>query len=139
MKANELMIDDWVFIRMNHTTKDYKEGDFIPHRVIGALHPYRRNERWTVDIVTIESNENQEDFATPIPLTPEILEKNGCTRYGKVYANLQQWVLKDGDKRKSFVQDVRTGEGNITDCWINYVHEFQHALKLCKIEKEIEL
>ena len=75
----------------------------------------------------------------PIPLTPEILEKNGCTRYGKVYANLQQWVLKDGEKRKSFVQDVRTGEWNITDCWINYVHEFQHALKLCKIEKEIEL
>ena len=75
----------------------------------------------------------------PIPLTPEILERNGFTRYGQVYANLQQWVLKIGDKRKSIVQDVRTGEWNSNDVWFRYVHELQHALKLCGIEKEIIL
>jgi hypothetical protein len=79
------------------------------------------------------------DEMFPIPLTPEILEKNGFTRCGQVYANLQQCVGKFGDKRKSLFQDIRTGEWGMNDVWIDYVHELQHVLKLCGIEKSIEL
>lgn len=141
MNANELMIDDWVFIRMNHTTKDYKQGDFIPHRVTGDLYPNKRNERWTIALMTIESNENYEDFATPIPLTPEILEKNGFIedRYirtgNKFYRHEQSgFRLKVGiDSDGNFyVFD------NITiQC--NYVHQLQHAMRICGIENEFVL
>ena len=126
MKANELMIDDWVLL--NEIQCQVEE---ISRK--GWVHLTFDGCRMSM------SSDYVLDLLKPIPLTPEILEKNGCTRYGKVYANLQQWILKVGDKRKSFVQDIRTGGWNITDYWIKYVHEFQHALKLCKIEKEIEL
>ncbi len=119
MKANELMIGDWVLV--DNTPIQVKQ--VYQYGIISDLG---------------EGDEEIECFK-PIPITPEILEKNGFTRYGKVYANLQQWVGKFGDKRKALTQDTRTGELATNDVWIKYVHELQHALKLCGIEKTIEL
>lgn len=127
MKKNELMIGDWVKSLKEDHSGEYGQVIDIDHHDTVLLE-YQCVNYYT-DVEHIE----------PIPLTPEILEKNGFTRYGQVYANLQQWVGKFGDKRKSFVQDIRTGEWGMNDVWINYVHELQHVLKLCKIEKEIEL
>lgn len=127
MKKNELMIGDWVKSLKEDHSGEYGQVIDIDHHDTVLLE-YQCVNYYT-DVEHIE----------PIPLTPEILEKNGFTRYGQVYANLQQWVGKFGDKRKSFVQDIRTGEWVMNDVWINYVHELQHVLKLCKIEKEIEL
>ena len=76
----------------------------------------------------------------PIPLTPEIIEKNGF-KYNPFGTGFYE---------------CKTEEGNITctkilDCWLfyindnmipnhfHYLHELQHALKLCGIEKTIEL
>lgn len=71
------------------------------------------------------------DYLEPIPITPEILEKNGF--------NLQQSKGEYAPNIEGFSFD---------NCWvgdefkwktipIKYVHELQHALKLCKIDKEI--
>lgn len=123
MKANELMLGDWV-----HTPKgDFRITAIQDNDVVFT--DYADDIDGAVDIEYIE----------PIPITPEILEKNGFTRYGQVYANLQQWVGKFGYKRKALVQDIRTGEWGTNDVWINYIHEFQHVLKLCRIDKTIEL
>lgn len=127
MESSELMIGDWVkSLKEDHSGEYGQVIDIDHHNTV--LLEYKCVNYYT-DVEHIE----------PIPLTTEILEKNGFTRYGQVYANLQQWVGKFGDKRKSFVQDIRTGEWGMNDVWINYVHELQHILKLCKIEKEIEL
>ena len=65
----------------------------------------------------------------PIPLTPEILEKNG-------------WFPLDEYRYEG---DIALAKGrnyfrlkNTTIC-INSVHELQHALRLCGIDKEIEI
>ena len=76
---------------------------------------------------------NEVSFAlnelTPIPLTPEILEKNG-------------WFPLDEYRYEG---DIALAKGrnyfrlkNTTIC-INSVHELQHALRLCGINKEIEI
>ena len=62
-------------------------------------------------------------YIQPIPLTPEILEKNGFSRNG---LDIALFDRKGGD---DFV-----GASNLQD-----VHELQHALKLCGIDKEIRL
>lgn len=73
---------------------------------------------------------------SPIPLTPEILEKNGF-----VY-NAIPFV--DGWEQFGLTL-YRGGNGYRIDCGINVsliidcVHELQHALRLCGIEKEIIL
>jgi hypothetical protein len=126
MKANELMIGDWVMFP--NSIEKVQEVAYIEGK--GYCASFAASA--TLFPIPI-------DKLKPIPLTPEILEKNGFTRYGQVYANLQQWVVKFGDKRKALVQDIRTGEWGMNDVWIDYVHEFQHVLKLCKIEKNIEL
>ena len=70
----------------------------------------------------------------PIPLTTEVLEKNGF-----VY-NAIPFV--DGWEQFGLTL-YRGGNGYRIDCGINvsliidYVHELQHALRLCSISKEI--
>ena len=93
------------------------------------------------------------DFLDPIPLTPEILEKNGF-RYTNQYTLkgadtyvlcLEQrgfdfmitiklndyFALDSYDDRMYRLAEIQTGK------W--YVHDLQHALRLCGIEKEIVL
>ena len=84
--------------------------------------------------------------ARPIPLTPEILEKNGFEK-NKFVKSFSEYVLKKGES------EIIVARGEIEEMWIRrtlaerayclpypkYVHELQHALRLCGIEKEIEL
>ena len=83
-----------------------------------------------------------------IPLTPKILEKNGFDgAYKKTYQ-----IYKSNGYDKLYISywrgrlsiitspDIRKKHSTNTihiDC--SYVHELQHALRLCGIEKEIEL
>jgi hypothetical protein len=64
----------------------------------------------------------QEKYIKPIPLTPEILEKNGFSRNGLDIA----------------LFDRRGGDDFVGASNLQYVHELQHALKLCGIGKEIQ-
>ena len=85
----------------------------------------------------------------PIPITKEILEKNGFS--GEMYAifkidehiwleyyyhehRLSRWWRGiDEWNNHAEVSEVSF------ECRCYYVHELQHALRLCGIEKEIEL
>ncbi|MBR1525185.1 MAG: hypothetical protein IJ640_00800 [Prevotella sp.] len=86
------------------------------------------------------------DDKQPIPLTPEILEKNGFkTRisYIKDKWNNEYTLMQDEDKiiywEKGYVylEEGETADVYLFSC--QFVHELQHALKLCGIEKEIQL
>ena len=93
------------------------------------------------------------DEIEPIPLTPEILEKNGWkhefdkTEYMVKYELAQKgkdcwmmWAIKEHnfDIQK---QDEKLNMYNLKVQRVcipcDYVHQLQHALRLCGIEKEI--
>lgn len=129
MKANELMIGDWV---------NYK-GKI--NRI--ALADFGIDEAHMYWISEVE----------PIPLTKEILEKNGFVSNKHVYPYPYYEYINEKDKLKigfAFPQGNRT---SYKEPWVYidskyvfiehlpciYVHELQHALRLCGIEKEIEL
>lgn len=106
MKAEEIMRFDWVCLEDDNTPR---QVDWIRGGEVGLL--------WN-QIVTPH-------YLKPIPLTREILEKNGCD-YNVGLGGLFQINIEGLNCHISF---------NI----IHDVHELQHALRLCGIKKEIKL
>ena len=141
MKADELMIGDWVNIQ--------SEKDDEPM--------YSQVEQlWECEI----DADFQTDYENvhPIELTEEILHKNGF----KNDVIAQKSIIAEGASNFSVIlisEDNRIILNNIKEhlnsfnTWnihidtedmrtictaeITYVHELQHLLKLCRIEKEI--
>ena len=85
----------------------------------------------------------------PIPLTPEILEKNG---FEKQWQDNYEYSDDDENLNMTFFPkssnytngaydyiDIEKGCMTINEMPIEFVHELQHALRLCGIEKEIIL
>ncbi len=137
MNVQELMVGDWVLVRMNHTTDKYKEGDYLPHKVV--VQRDWRKETNEIELITIQNNSEQDDFVKPIPLTSDILEKNAFQLFAGV------WYFR-GWKDKP-ISIVFKDNGIIAlslNCDpipmnLKYVHQLQHALRICGIKKEIEL
>jgi hypothetical protein len=85
----------------------------------------------------------------PIPITPEILEKNGFKKGDIIEPEDEIYCVElfnihyDNEERKFWVCNFfesEYGTWEINDLFqIKHVHELQHALKLCKIDKEIKL
>ena len=93
--------------------------------------------------IIVERNETE-----PIPLTPEILEKNGWVFNNKdekffpktwVGGGLMLQGADDCGYRIVVTSDYDDEDTNGTPFNILYVHELQHALKLCRNKKEIIL
>lgn len=82
------------------------------------------------------------EFVEPIPLTTEILKKNGFVKDEKD-DNMYYWnwgVIDDCisyDKETSKVRIISVSGLTFVKI-LQYVHELQHALRLCEIQKEIE-
>lgn len=114
MKANELIIGDWI------------RCDGEPYRIaeIGGMVCCLDYER--------ELFAALEDIE-PIPLTPEILEKNFPTYEGLVF---EPSDMLDTISAFTFRIDEDFAHIKID---LRYVHELQHTLRLCGIEKEIKL
>ena len=82
---------------------------------------------------------NEEDIK-PIPLTTQILEKNGFRKesYIEVVGGLDTYYL--GEEIGSFrIHRLQKGYYQFGLAKINFVHQLQHALRLCGINKEIEI
>lgn len=89
--------------------------------------------------------------AEPIPLTPEILEKNGFEKIDNRYPfptfrcdGKENYLcitigFPEGDKtkRKRPFLEIDGVNIYIGHLIINFVHQLQHALRLCGIDKEI--
>ena len=91
--------------------------------------------------------------AEPIPLTPEILEKNGFkleyfiseyfTSECEHYIGIDDRVALNNDKEymnsnnEWCVHVDSETYCTIATCELTYLHELQHILRLCKIDKEI--
>ena len=127
LQASDLMIGDWVDVN------GHKE-------IVEQIERYvLTTNDWAYDW--------KESVIKPIPLTPEILEKNGFVLEGYKYVLKYDhyvcvWVIfSTSDERHSVIHidDDRERIPTTYHNTINYAHELQHALKLCKIEKTIEL
>lgn len=95
------------------------------------------------------------EYLEPIPLTPEILEKNGFENdfYEEESVADYHTIRLEGYSLKNNIDGIDeylitwcNGSLNVTTDFhgcvqkeIAYVHDLQHALKLCDIEKEIIL
>lgn len=130
--AKELMLGDWV-----------KKGNLF-----GRVFDIEQREKYAIVGVEFESGYDvyDEDELGPVPLTPEILEKNGFgfTKSDFTDSVWNGWWIYKGLELATACLDK---EGN-WPCFINiydsnikceYVHQLQHALKIAKIEKEIEI
>lgn len=81
----------------------------------------------------------------PIPITPEILAKNGVkqTKYvgnlGYVFYQSDGFnaIRVVGSKWWNIIVSNECRE--VVKCYIQHVHQLQHALRLAGVEKEIEL
>ena len=140
MKANELMIGDWVQCTYWHN----------PH--ILQVYELKRAGDDELKIVVVEDMIPlvfQEVYIEPIPLTAEILEKNGFIR--QQFGHFR-YKNEDNDlamvfypKEKNYTEggydyiDIYKGRMILREMPISYVHELQHALRLCGIDKEIVL
>lgn len=138
MLANELMIGDLVYY--GHT----EDGIALYKEVICI-----QSEDLCRDSCVIETH------FEPIPLTPEILEKNGFENdfYEEESVAEYHTIRLEGYSLKHNIGDIDgylvtwcNGALNVTTDFhgcvqkeIAYVHELQHALRLCGIEKEITI
>lgn len=151
MYVKDLMINDWVSINdSNFQVKVIKKK--------GVIKLYE-NTKWGPHEIEFNSD-YLEDSIQPIPLTEEILHNNGF----KNDVIAQKSIIAEGASNFSVIlisEDNRITLNNIDEYlnsfnkWyihidtedmrtmctaeITYVHELQHLLKLCKIEKEIIL
>lgn len=108
MDAKSLMIGDWVRMRLSFGTQ------------------------WYIDKVGVINPENEMEYE-PIPLTEGILKANGW-RYDYIF---KIWVYEDEDKMDFSVTIDEIRGMSVSRykyypvIFITYVHELQHALRLC--------
>ena len=127
MKATDLMIGDKVMVKVLSQ---------IPNTYV--LHTWTAND-YSRDIQV-----------KPIPLTPEILEKNGFemfkydgwVHYYRIFGNSAiPFILHSmigGEMLSQEVDIFSTSTDTNCGIEINYVHELQHALRLCGLNKLAE-
>ena len=134
MKANELMIGDWVCL------KDDTKCEF-PLKVDGVL----------TDDISLEGEGflgGVDGLIRPIPITPEILEKNGFERSvvipSNFYRNIDNERLIFSPHSSCYgLGYVHWNESNDADIMhrlevqqpIMYIHQMQHALRLFGLDQ----
>ena len=119
MKAEELMIGDWVYNTHNRQNERVAE--------IGS------------GLVMLDYNDLYEyDEIEPIPITPEILEANGWVYFHPQGIKGTMMLAIGGHAVLCWDSETKelilTGGSILKVC---YIHELQHVLRLCGIEKEI--
>lgn len=116
MKANELMIGDWVLAQ-------FINGD-----------RYTRISAIAIDcaVVSVGEREYEHDYDSifPVPLTEDILKANGFVENKGSW-----WLRSDLFKLNVFVEGGYCASAFSEQVFINYVHELQHALRLCGLNE----
>lgn len=150
LKINELSVGDWVSFDTAYLTV---EGDDIATAFVKKVQQPARIKSILGDQDLIFAEVEDEDgfgtiylkmeYIRPIPITSEILEKNGFEENGKY----NEWNTGNWDDIP-FIgislsrQSMRIRDFG-TDIFIEnkvvYVHQLQRALSLANIDKEITL
>lgn len=143
MKANELMIGDWVNL-------NYWDGKFV-QQINGISYNSWRGEGYQDWVDTEIDDEASIGSIEPIPLTAEILEKNGWEAFNGTYNIVRYRIIT---KVMALIIEPMKVESILGERWfwlsVNkidgevrpnmnypfcYVHELQHALRLCGLNE----
>ena len=135
MTTQDIMIGDWVFFpeinRHVVVTTIYDNGIITVNDQVTS---YLANRPITPHLVNRYMRKC--DMFESIPITAEILEKNRWIYEDSLWLHEDAITLQEGfDGTNLFFWFV----GGSPFLPINYVHELQHVLKLCRIDKTIEL
>lgn len=125
MNCEELQIDDWV--EYNGLNQKVKEISGLDNEIYLTMDE-------CVDCAEVN----------PIPLTAEILEKNGFESDNNMfglcdYELSENYILENRGDRFCFVKRIPRHYGTFHIIGIKYLHELQHVLKFFEIEREIKL
>ena len=160
MKATDLMIGDWVYVNgLTQQVFDLAYNQNEKELTIGVLDPQGEVYQCFYGF----------DHVEPIPLDCEIMWKNGFEDYNTTLreswkkcsdfterslehpmeVNERYAIVKVMFQENSFGVEIHTGKptedlralacDKSATSNMRYVHELQHALRLCGIEKEIKL
>lgn len=132
MNVRELMVGDWVIMPSHRT------GEDTPTRVRNIYHT---KDGDTDSIQDWYGNIEEEEFVYPIPLTEHELKVNGIEgiyRYNYYYSNdilrsLGIVITLNDEMVVSTWKDHNDNEYIEFSC--AYVHELQHALRLCGLNE----
>lgn len=121
LKTKNLMIEDWVNIM-----------------IVGYDNPVQIKE---IGQFWVKVTQDDKDYGIilvqPILLTPEILEKNGFIKsYDDSFSPKYTLNYEGISFSLKYARSVFQWLGSLD---IKYVHELQHLLKICGINKKIEL
>lgn len=131
LKATDLMVGDWVMLN----DKPYQVKGL--HNDDTATFIGCRSAYYLVD-------------AEPIPITPEILEKNGFEKAEDIQLYYYCLGIDDRVSIHDYAYDINSSNtwhvhidsedySTIANCELTYVHQLQHILRLCEIDKEIKV
>jgi len=136
MEARRLMLGDYVI------NTEFGKNEIDKVVVIETTRVFLENGKLYTPINYIE----------PIPLTSEILEKNGfivCgnteNKHDYIWHDNKSYICvifwNDGNLLVKMETDLNEGRGinSVHNCDIFFVHELQHAIRMCCIDKEIKL
>lgn len=120
LECKNLMLGNWV--KTDITEPQRVEAIFDGNQVMLAYRDIYFN--WEIE---------------PVPLTDDILERNGWVRSGAKYnhADVKGEILvwTDGD----YMVEVRSPKKYLGSFSIHYVHELQQLFNLCGIEVDIDV
>lgn len=124
LTEKEIMIGDWVMYNPNV----FIEDEYEPAK---EWFPTQINSGEDIDLAI-------EGCYMPIPITMQILEKNGFKKeLDDDGVHFRYTLITDGISFSlKYVLSVFEWLGPLD---FKYVHELQHVLRLCGIKKEIEL
>lgn len=135
LKICDLSVGDWVLNRKGFPTKVQvitSEGNM---RCGEDAKPEHSVHIWITDV-------------SPIPITPEILEKNGWSEFSDYHnswrldiaSDKRVWMFKNSHDWTFQVMSWGLGHNHsVAKAYIKDIHELQHALRLAGVEKKIEL
>ena len=135
LKISELSVGDWVGVRCGTKINAFKVEEIRFNNIIHKYVALLNNKAYGLPTTELH----------PIPITSEILEKNGFESTTKpnvftlTHGQLQLYVSKELDgwtmsfvnfmERLCILQVIRK----------SCIHELQHALRLAGVDKEINL
>ena len=138
MKVTELMIGDCVFNRHHKKYIQVTQYDFFTHT----------HNDWGEQSLLPYSKPTFGRDLEPIPVTPDILQKNGFEDIGDDIYQLEEkpyWFWVDfykhqyGCEYDKSTYENEDSESRMKLYGIPYVHELQHAMRLCGIDKKITI
>ena len=121
IQARNLMLGDY-----------FKCTDPTPFRITEITEEYvYGNDGFKVDVGDLQ----------PIPLTQEILEKNGLKyeNYNNETSNDEEYFVCDEFDIHIDNEDLEIRSIDSMNIQLHYVHELQHFMKILNIEKQIKL